>query len=109
MARRRNRHYALYLAFETLDETKSGKLPRELVTYVLQRMRPSYSEAKIEVRLPTLQFMHGLAPEVDPSKCSRDEGATSGVEAMQENGSPSDCATKCVLPSVPPLSTACRR
>jgi hypothetical protein len=63
VARRRNRHYALYLAFETLDEAKSGKLPRELVTYVLQRMRPSYSEAKIEVRLPP--YALGMALCVD--------------------------------------------
>lgn len=49
VGRRRNRHYALYLAFEVLDEEKSGKLPKDLLTYVLKRLRPAYSETKIEV------------------------------------------------------------
>ena len=46
--RRENRHKALFLAFEALDETKDGFVPKELLAYVLKKMRPKYSEAKIE-------------------------------------------------------------
>lgn len=46
--RRENRHKALFLAFEALDETKDGFLPKELLAYVLKRLRPKYSAGKIE-------------------------------------------------------------
>lgn len=48
--RRENRHKALFLAFEALDEQKTGVLPKSLVAYVLKRLRPKYSDKKIEVR-----------------------------------------------------------
>jgi len=46
--RKENRHKALFLAFEALDETKDGFLPKELLAYVLKRLRPKYSTGKIE-------------------------------------------------------------
>lgn len=46
--RRENRHKALFLAFEALDETKDGFVPKELLAYVLKRLRPKYSAGKIE-------------------------------------------------------------
>lgn len=47
--RRENRHKALFLAFEALDEHKAGVIPKDLIAYVLKRLRPKYSDQKIEV------------------------------------------------------------
>ena len=37
------------MAFEALDEDRSGVLTKDLLAYVLKRLRPKYSASKIEV------------------------------------------------------------
>ena len=48
--RQRHRQEALWQAFDALDDEGTGRLPRELVAHVLQRLKPKYSQTKIHVR-----------------------------------------------------------
>lgn len=49
--RNAQRQEALSQAFDALDEGKTGRLPRGLVAHVLRRLKPHYSEAKLQVRI----------------------------------------------------------
>lgn len=47
--RNAQRQEALCQAFDALDEGKTGRLPRGLVAHVLHRLKPHYSETKLQV------------------------------------------------------------
>lgn len=63
--RRQKRRRALCLAFEALDETKDGRLPRALVIHVLRRLWPRYDRAKIEA---IMRHTHQVRPFLRPRK-----------------------------------------